>query len=430
MSALQARFAEPEPNMPGETVPHLSVVVVVFNMAREAPRTLLSLSPAYQRDIAAADYEIIVVDNGSEPPFDPAILAPLGGNFRLIRMHPAFPSPAAAVNRGLTEARGDIIGVMIDGARIVTPGLLHFASTGARLYPRSVVAALTWHLGFDMQSAALEAGYDRAEEDALLTSIGWPADGYRLFDVATLAGSSTDGWFLPISESNALFLSRASWEMLGGYDERFDRPGGGLVNLDTYRRAVELPGAEVVLLLGEGTFHQVHGGVATNARRSSFGKTWSEWAGEYKAIRGTDWAEPRPRHEPTYLGRLPRNVLSRFVRSALEPARAKLDGAEPPLGRSFDRELWAMVPPLVPSDPLVAKLVALAHREMRAGRYEACAAVARVARRHAPEEPELRRLLALVGPTLPGDGPPADREAFEQALREAYDLLAALGPNK
>ena len=88
MSALQARFAEPEPNMPGETVPHLSVVVVVFNMAREAPRTLLSLSPAYQRDIAAGDYEIIVVDNGSEPPFDPAVLAPLGENFRLIQAEP------------------------------------------------------------------------------------------------------------------------------------------------------------------------------------------------------------------------------------------------------------------------------------------------------------------------------------------------------
>ena len=72
--------------MPRETPPDLSVVVVVFNMAREAPRTLLSLSPAYQRDIAAADYEIIVVDNGSEPPFDPAVLASLGGNFRLIRM--------------------------------------------------------------------------------------------------------------------------------------------------------------------------------------------------------------------------------------------------------------------------------------------------------------------------------------------------------
>src|SRR5216683_2592387 len=45
--------------------PDLSVIVVVHNMAREAPRTLYSLSTTYQRHIAAEDYEVIVVDNGS-----------------------------------------------------------------------------------------------------------------------------------------------------------------------------------------------------------------------------------------------------------------------------------------------------------------------------------------------------------------------------
>jgi len=50
--------------------PKLSVVVVVHNIPREASRTLYSLSPHYQRHIAAQDYEVIVVDNGSTPPFD------------------------------------------------------------------------------------------------------------------------------------------------------------------------------------------------------------------------------------------------------------------------------------------------------------------------------------------------------------------------
>jgi hypothetical protein len=367
--------------MSGSNRPDVSVAVVVFNMAREAPRTLLSLSAAYQRHIAA-------------------------------------------VNRGLAEARGDVIGVMIDGARMVTPGLLHFARTGARLYARTVLATLTWHLGFDMQWAAIDAGYDRAQEDALLASIGWSEDGYRLFDIATLAGSSADGWFLPISESNALFLGRASWEMLGGLDERFDRPGGGLVNLDTYRRALELPDAELALLLGEGTFHQMHGGMATNAKRAAFKEALGDWLGQYKAIRGQDWATPRPRHDPTYLGRLPRNVLPRFARSALFPARSALGGGEPPLGRSFDRELWTSAPPVTPADPLAAALVAIAHREMRAGRFEMCAAVARIGRRHFPNQPELLRLLALLGPTLPSDPPPADRAAFERVTREVYELLA------
>src|SRR6202035_3850743 len=106
--------------------PDLSVVVVVHDMAREAPRTLHSLSAAYQRDIAAGDYEVIVVDNGSSPPLGADVLAGLAGSFRLLRIDPAPASPAHAINRGLAEASGDIIGVMIDGARLATPGLVHF----------------------------------------------------------------------------------------------------------------------------------------------------------------------------------------------------------------------------------------------------------------------------------------------------------------
>jgi glycosyltransferase involved in cell wall biosynthesis len=122
--------------------PQVSVIVVVYNIPREAPRTLYSLSAEYQRDIAADDYEVIVVDNGSNPPFDAGILEGLAGNFRLIRLDPAPPSPAHAINVGLAAARGDTIGVMIDGARMVTPGLLHFARAGVALYPRAVVSGL------------------------------------------------------------------------------------------------------------------------------------------------------------------------------------------------------------------------------------------------------------------------------------------------
>lgn len=271
--------------LPGR--PDVSAIVVVHNMAREAPRTLLSLSAAYQCHIKADDYEVIVVDNGSHPPLDAKVLDGLAGNFRLIRIDSAHPSPARAVNRGLEEARGNIVGVMIDGARMVTPGLLYFARHGGRLYERAVVTALTWHLGFDMQGWAIEAGYNKDRDDALLASIEWPRDGYRLFEIATFAGSSTDGWFIPISESNALFLQREAWDALGGLDERFDAPGGGLINCDIWRRALELPGAEQVILLGEGTFHQLHGGIATNATPQSL----SQWAEQYRAIRGHSWRE-------------------------------------------------------------------------------------------------------------------------------------------
>ena len=44
-----------------------------------APRTLHSLSAGYQRHIDTDDYEVIVVDNDSNPPFDPKVIEGLSG---------------------------------------------------------------------------------------------------------------------------------------------------------------------------------------------------------------------------------------------------------------------------------------------------------------------------------------------------------------
>jgi glycosyltransferase involved in cell wall biosynthesis len=395
-------------------------------MAREAPRTLYSLSAAYQRHIRADDYEVIVVDNGSAPAFDPVFFAGLAGNFRLIRIDPAPPSPAFAVNRGLAEARGEIVGVMIDGARMVTPGMLHFAYHGAGLYDRAIVAPLNWELGADFQRHAADAGYDKAEEDRLLDSIEWQKNGYRLFEIATLAGSTVDGWVRPIAETNALFLRREVWNELGGMDERFDIPGGGFVNPDVFRRAVDLPGAELVILLGEGTFHQMHGGISTNSRQDLYFPRLKSWQRQYREIRGYHFDAPRPRSRPTYLGVLQRPELAGFVRALLEPIRGQyhIGLEEPPLGRSFDRELWTSSVPIRPQDPVIAALTDLAQAELRARRFEACAAVARLARRHAPDEPEPQRLLKIAGPWLMGELPPREQYAhFFLALAQAYRLL-------
>lgn len=406
-----------------ERKPDVSVVVVVYNMLREAPRTLHSLSAAYQRHIEPDDYEVIVVDNGSNPPFDPKVIEGLSGNFRLIRIDDASPSPAQAVNRGLAEAHGEIIGVVIDGARIATPGLLHFARHGAQLYDRAVVATLGWHLGYDLQRWAIRAGYDQAREDALLASIRWPEDGYRLFEVATMDGSSFDGWLAPIGESNALFMRRELWATLGGMEESFDAPGGGLVNLDIYRRAGELPGAELVILLGEGTFHQLHGGTASNAPVESFPGLLAGWGKQYEAIRGCFFAYPKLKNAPTYLGTLPRPALARFVRSAIDPV-PRNPSQEPPLGPHFDRELWSLAPAAQPADPTIAALVELAKTEFRAHRYESAAAVSRLVRERAPDEPEPQRLLSLVGSWLPTEGPPSSQQAdYHLALAEAHRML-------
>jgi glycosyl transferase family 2 len=290
--------------------PKVSVVVVVYNMAREAPRTLFSLSAAFQRNMRAEEYEVIVVDNGSTPPFDARILAKLQGNFRLIRIEPAPPSPTHAVNRGIAAARGEVIGVMIDGARIASPGMLGLAAMAARLSDRFIALTLAFHLGPKVQMLSVPEGYDQHEEDCLLARSRWTEDGYRLFDISVFSGSSAGGWFNPLAESNAIFMRRPLWDELEGYDERFASPGGGYVNLDTLRRAAALPDVSFITLLGEGTFHQVHGGVATSGT-PGVGETLHA---EYAAIRGEPFRNPCYRSR--YLGSIPPNALKSIASSA------------------------------------------------------------------------------------------------------------------
>lgn len=295
--------------------PSLSIVVVTFEMRREAPRTVRSLSPAYQRGVSEADYEIIVVDNGSTDPLTDAELRTLAPNTRLHVMHDPGPSPAAAVNAGVAMAQSDLVGVILDGARMVTPGVVAHALLGLRLHARALVTTLAWHLGPDHQSRSILQGYDQRAEDMLLESIGWPDDGYRLFEIAALAGSNPAGWFLPLAESCCLFLRRSLYEDLGGYDERFDLPGGGAVNLDTFVRACELPGTELVVLLGEGSFHQVHGGVASNATAGVPQEFWEQ----YERLRGRPFTVPEKKR--TYLGTVPPQALI-WVEESARAARS------------------------------------------------------------------------------------------------------------
>jgi hypothetical protein len=280
------------------SAPKLSVIVIAYNMARELPRTLRSLSPAMQRDIAADDYEIIVVDNGSTQAFDEAECRRWGGNIGFHRFADASPSPARAINHGLALARGELVGVCIDGARMATPRLLATAMEAARLHRRPVIGTLAFHLGPDLQKRSVLNGYCQQVEDDLLASIDWVADAYRLFSISVFGGSSTQGWFVLPSETSTLFLDREHWRELGGYDTDFVLPGGGLVNLDTWARACADPVAQVIMLLGEATFHQFHGGTVTGSPSSK----WEQLHAEYLRLRGTVYQ--RPQATPMQLGRL------------------------------------------------------------------------------------------------------------------------------
>src|SRR6476660_1902852 len=151
----------------------LSVVVVAHDMRREVPRTLRSLGPEYQQEIAAEDYEVILVDNGSSEPLDGSGLDSFGARLRTTRIDPAPPTPARAANLGIEMAESDFVGVLIDGARLASPGLLARAQLARALAPKPIIATLGWHLGSARHMDAADSGYDQAAEDQLLAASGW-----------------------------------------------------------------------------------------------------------------------------------------------------------------------------------------------------------------------------------------------------------------
>lgn len=397
---------------------YLSIIVVAYNIPRELPRTLLSLSKDYQHHISAEEYEVLVVDNGSDPAISKSLIKSFGHNFRLIKMKTTHVSPAGAVNCGIQEARGNVIGVMIDGARIVTPGLLNYARHGALLYNSAVVATPGWYLGYDFQRFAIKAGYNRTMEDTLLAQINWPKDGYRLFEIGTPDESSVEAWTKPIAESNVLFMHKNMWQQLGGMDERFVNPGGGLLNLDTYKRAIELPEARLVMVLGEASFHQFHGGIATNQSIEISQKNWEKWAAEYKAIRGKPFSISTPAHPVAYTGRLHHRALSHFTRDIVAPISNK---TAPPLGQHFDMKLWTNNPFPRSENAQAAALTELAQNLFYTKKNYSCMVLCRIIRQHFPDEPEPKRMLQYIARNF--DAALEEDEEHWFMLAEAYRIL-------
>ncbi|GJM38681.1 MAG: hypothetical protein DHS20C19_20480 [Acidimicrobiales bacterium] len=297
----------------------LSVVVVFHNMAREAERTLRSLSRSYQENIDDLRFEVIAIDNGSSPDqrLDASFVESFGPEFRLIDMgDDAKPSPVFALNKAIGECSGENVAIMIDGAHVLTPGVYHFASMAMRNHAPAIVATQQFYVGPGQQGDAMDDGYDQAYEDELFEKIKWPRAGYRLFEIGSFVGDRD--WFDGVWESNCLVVSRAQLQQVGGLDEGFDEPGGSYSNLELYERLGGSPDVTVCSMIGEGSFHQIHGGTTTNQIDPAIRRTRVHgYAEQFAELRGRAFKGPgKPLH---FVGRLPTDAARRTKPRRLEP---------------------------------------------------------------------------------------------------------------
>ncbi len=271
--------------------PDISIAITCWRMDRELPRTLWSLSRAFQQGADGLSWEIIVVDNGSgHLPVAPEMI-PVP---QIIAASNPAPSPVQAMNQALSLARGRIVGAWIDGARMASSGLLAAVARAAEAHPAPVIAVPNRQFGFDRQASATQHGYDRATEDALLAQAGWPDPAADLFAVSWPEEAQVTG---PILESNALFLHRDTWSALGGFDPIFTEPGGGMCNPDMLDRALNHAGTQFIRTAGVATFHQVHGGTSTSDPAQAV-KFLKEATRNYLRLRGKP---PRKQRAPGWV---------------------------------------------------------------------------------------------------------------------------------
>lgn len=245
-------------------MPRLSIIVVVYRMSRQALNTLYSLSVRHQRNVNERDYEILVLENLSDDNLDQEAVLALGNNIRHFRREESSPSPVNAINEGFREARAPFIGLIIDGARMVTPRVVEYALAASRMSANALVAVPAFNLGPHLHHQHVDCGYDETQEQQLLAAVHWQQNGYRLFDISNLGEANPRGLFQPFMENNCYFTSRDNFAAIGYADERFQYPGGGSLNLHMFRAVGMLPQCEpYCVMAGEGTFHQFHGGVTT-----------------------------------------------------------------------------------------------------------------------------------------------------------------------
>jgi len=218
-------------------VEFISIIIPTFRHGWELSRVLWSLT-ALQKNISKDEYEIVVVN---DEPEDPLVLDAVksyflnGYNVRYIRnpiseQH-GIKNAGRSGNIGARMyAKGDLLILMVDSARIVTPNaIFRTKSTFSEVGPDVCTTVLPYHIGkyyFD-KSWTVKQCRD------LMEKIRWWEDPYKLKDHCADTYISKTG---RINESTFHGITKENFIKVGGWNEAFT--GWGLHNIDLWRRCV------------------------------------------------------------------------------------------------------------------------------------------------------------------------------------------------
>lgn len=190
---------QPDRRPPPRTPP-LSVVVATHN---RLPRVVRLLQQLGRQTLAAEEFEVLVVDDGSETPVAAAVRdLKLPYAHRVIRQPQA--GPAAARHRGILEARGALL-VVVDDDMQVPPHFLAAHRDGHAVIPGVVIG----HMRADPGLAEMPL-FERFHAEMLRRFVADVGAGR-----AVLRGTH-------LYTGNASF-PRATYLAVGGFDLSLDR---------------------------------------------------------------------------------------------------------------------------------------------------------------------------------------------------------------
>ncbi len=315
--------------------PKVTVIVIGYKMPSQLENTLRSLYADYQHGVSEEDYEVIVMENNSVARLPDSIVQNLPSNFRYTLRDESAATPVYAVNEAFALCRSPLICLMIDGARMVSPGIIRSALMAYAITPGAIVAVPGYHLGNDEQHMVDGVEDQLTREQQLLASVQWQKDGYELFSISTFSGANRRGYLQPIMECNCIFASAENFAAIGYANTDFQLPGGGSINLHMYRSLGMLPDTRLFVTPGEGSFHQYHGGVTT----SSYEEREAEIE-KHRVQLHSYWAEGfhSLRRDPELIGKVPPQAVS-FLQQSLEFSEKR------------SRRLANQGKPLWPDDP-------------------------------------------------------------------------------
>jgi GT2 family glycosyltransferase len=189
---------------PARPVPELTVIVPTRDRPRELAQLLEHLAA---QDLAPGSFEVLVVDDASSPPAEPALCArPWPFQLEVLRQEPA--GPAAARNLALARARGALVVFFNDDAVPAADNLRwHLLAHRGRSAPLAVIGT------FRLLPERVTDSFTRHVEtsNALFAQ--------PLLKAGVLYGGST------FCTGN-LSIARALLEEVGGFDASFPYAGG------------------------------------------------------------------------------------------------------------------------------------------------------------------------------------------------------------